>query len=158
VFTTFQKVPDKRLVRFSSPGDVKGMGFLVENAETMYAYLPGFQKVRRLGTHVKNQSFMGSDLSMDDMSQTRFGTTDEAKLTAQDEKTWTLEVVAKKGIDLEFPKAGMVVDKKMNAPLKIEFMDAGGKVLKSQDRDQYVNIRNDYWAPNHIVFTDHRRN
>src|SRR5262245_55013319 len=39
-FTTYQKVPDRRLVRFSAPGDVKGMGVLVENAETMYVYLP----------------------------------------------------------------------------------------------------------------------
>ena len=30
-FTTFQK-GDKRLVRFNSPGDVKGMGVLIENA------------------------------------------------------------------------------------------------------------------------------
>src|SRR4051812_31574984 len=60
-FTTFQKSPDKRLVRFTSPGDVKGMGVLIESAETMYVFLPGFQRVRRMGTHIKNQTFMGSD-------------------------------------------------------------------------------------------------
>jgi outer membrane lipoprotein-sorting protein len=157
-FTTYQKVPNKRLVRFSAPGDVKGMGFLVENPETMYAFLPGFQKIRRLGTHIKNQTFMGSDLSFDDMSQTRFGNIYEAKLASQDDKSWTLEMTAKSGLDLEFPKARMVVDKKMNAPTKIDFMDASGKLLKTQERDQYVNLRNDYWAPNHIVFIDHRRN
>ncbi|MGH8324495.1 MAG: outer membrane lipoprotein-sorting protein, partial [Steroidobacteraceae bacterium] len=79
-FTTYQKVPDKRLVRFSSPGDVKGMGVLVENKDTMYVFLPGFQKVRRVGTHVKNQTFMGSDFSFEDMSQTRYSPTYDAKL------------------------------------------------------------------------------
>src|SRR5262245_53271428 len=49
-FVTYQKVPDKRLVRFSAPGDVKGMGVLVENKDVMYVFLPGFQKVRRVGT------------------------------------------------------------------------------------------------------------
>src|SRR5436190_1050793 len=69
-FTTYQKVPDRRLVRFTAPGDVKGMGVLVENNETMYVFLPGFQRVRRMGSHVKNQTFMGSDFSFEDMSQT----------------------------------------------------------------------------------------
>jgi outer membrane lipoprotein-sorting protein len=157
-FTTFQKVPDKRLVRFSAPGDVKGMGFLVENPETMYAFLPGFQRVRRLGTHVKNQTFMGSDFSFDDMSQTRFGNTYDATLAAQDDKSWTIELVAKKGFDLEFPKAKMIVDKKMVAPLRVDFMDTGGKILKTQTRDGYARYeQREYWAPGRIVVVDHRR-
>src|SRR4051794_10211502 len=77
-FTTYQKVPDKRLVRFTSPGDVKGMGVLVENKETMYVFLPGFQRVRRMGTHIKNQTFMGSDFSFEDMSQISFGSSYDA--------------------------------------------------------------------------------
>ena len=85
-FTTFQKVPDKRLVRFSSPGDLKGMGVLVENKDTMYVFLPGFQKVRRVGTHVKNQTFMGSDFSYEDMSLSRYSPTYDAKLVKEDAK------------------------------------------------------------------------
>src|SRR3954470_16240377 len=84
-FTTYQKVPNKRLVRFSAPGDVKGMGLLVENLETMYVFLPGFQRVRRMGTHVKNQSFMGSDFSFEDMSQTSFSPTFDPKVVAEDD-------------------------------------------------------------------------
>src|SRR5260370_353947 len=79
-FVTYQKVPNKRLVRFTAPGDIKGMGVLVENPEVMYVFLPGFQRVRRMGTHVKNQTFMGSDFSFEDMSQTTFGNTYDAKL------------------------------------------------------------------------------
>src|SRR5262245_9375423 len=87
-FITYQKVPDKRLVRFSAPGDVKGMGVLVENKDTMYVFLPGFQKVRRVGTHVKNQTFMGSDFSYEDMSQTRYSPSYDAKLVKEDDKSW----------------------------------------------------------------------
>ena len=39
-------------MRFLAPGDVKGMGMLIEGRGTMYAFLPGFNKVRRLGLHV----------------------------------------------------------------------------------------------------------
>src|SRR3954465_14248343 len=83
-FTTYQKVPDKRLVRFSAPGDLKGMGVLVENKDTMYVFLPGFQKVRRVGTHVKAQTFMGSDFSYEDMSLSRYSPTYDAKLVKED--------------------------------------------------------------------------
>src|SRR5438445_378170 len=48
-FMTISKGNEKRLVRFTSPGDVKGMGMLTESRDTMYAYLPGFNRVRRLG-------------------------------------------------------------------------------------------------------------
>src|SRR3954469_24743548 len=94
-FTTFQKVPDKRLVRFSSPGDLKGMGVLIENKDTMYVYLPGFQKVRRVGTHVKNQTFMGSDFSYEDMSLSRYSPTYDAKLVKDDANAWQLELTVK---------------------------------------------------------------
>src|SRR4051794_3890350 len=50
-FVTISRGNEKRIVRFLAPGDVKGMGMLVENRDTMYAFLPGFQRVRRLGTH-----------------------------------------------------------------------------------------------------------
>lgn len=158
VFTTYQKVPDKRLVRFSSPGDVKGMGVLVENAETMYVFLPGFQRIRRMGTHIKNQTFMGSDFSFEDMSQTRFGGIYEATLAGQDDKTYTLDLRAKKAFDLEFPKIRMWVDKGFFAPVKMEFQDAAGKKLKTQVRENYKNDHGQHWQPGRIKVTDHRRN
>jgi len=158
-FTTYQKVPDKRLVRFTAPGDVKGMGVLVENKDTMYVFLPGFQRVRRMGTHVKNQTFMGSDFSYEDMSQTSFTPYYEAKIEAEDEKSVTLDLLQKPGMDTEFPHMKMVVDKTMSAPTKMEYFDAGGKRLKTQLRDGYHKDEGrDYYGPARVVVIDHRRN
>src|SRR5262245_1717126 len=108
-FTTYQKVPDKRLVRFSSPGDLKGMGVLVENKDTMYVYLPGFQKVRRVGTHVKNQTFMGSDFSFEDMSLSRYSPSYDAKLIKADDKSWEIDLAVKPGQEVEYPRVHMWV-------------------------------------------------
>jgi len=158
-FTTYQKVPDKRLVRFSSPGDVKGMGVLIENKDTMYVFLPGFQKVRRMGTHVQTQTFMGSDFSTSDMSQTVFSPSYEASVEKEDDKTVTLDMKAKPGVTTEFPNMKMVVDKTMSAPLKMEYFDAGGKKLKTQLRDGYKKDESrDYYSPGRVVVIDHRRN
>jgi outer membrane lipoprotein-sorting protein len=157
-FITYQKNPDKRLVRFLAPGDVKGMGFLVENKETMYAYLPGFQKIRRLGTHVKNQTFMGSDVGFDDMSQTSFSNTYDAKSLTADGDKWVIELQQKSGMDLEYPKMKLTVHKDKLWVGKIEYLDASGKKLKTQERLDYRQDGPTHWQPGKIVFTDHRRN
>ena len=157
-FTTFQKVPDKRLVRFSSPGDLKGMGVLVENKDAMYVFLPGFQKVRRVGTHVKNQTFMGSDFSYEDMSLARYSPTYDAKLVKEDATSWELDLTVKAGQGIEYPRVHMWVDKKSNQPLKIDFEDASGKVLKTSEYVDYHIDDGTHYGPSKVVVTDHRRN
>ena len=159
VFTTFQKAPHKRLVRFSAPGDVKGMGVLIESQDTMYVYLPGFNKVRRMGTHIKNQSFMGSDFSFTDMSEIAYGDIYVPKLVGSDDKNWILELTAKPGVgDLEFPKLKLWADKGMFQPTKLEYYDPSGKLLKTQERLDYTKDSPTHFQPGKIVITDHRRN
>jgi outer membrane lipoprotein-sorting protein len=158
VFTTYQKVPNKRLVRFTAPGDVKGMGVLVESADTMYVFLPGFQRVRRMGTHVKNQSFMGSDFSFEDMAEIAYGHLYDAKLLGADDKNYLLELNAKPGTDLEFPRIKMSVDKNMFQPTKLEYFDGAGKKLKSQLRLDYTKDGPQHYGPGKVVIIDHRRN
>jgi outer membrane lipoprotein-sorting protein len=158
VFTTWQKVPDKRLVRFFSPGDVKGMGVLVENKDTMYVYLPGFQKVRRVGTHVKNQTFMGSDFSYEDMSISRYGIIYDAKLAKEDANSWELDLTVKPGIEVEYPRVHMVVDKKAMQPTRVDFEDASGKPLKTNEYEGYHLEGSEHYNPNKVIVTDHRRN
>jgi len=155
-FTTSQK-GTKRLVRFNSPGDVKGMGVLVENESTMYVFLPGFQRVRRVGGHAKNQTFMGSDFAADEMAATSFAPSYDATLVGQDEKNWIVELTQKKGLDLEFPKLKIWADKTMFQPTKIENYDNSGKKLKTQERLEYKKDSPEHWQPFHIIMTDHRR-
>jgi outer membrane lipoprotein-sorting protein len=158
VFTTYQKVPHKRLVRFSAPGDVKGMGVLIESEDTMYVYLPGFQRVRRMGTHVKNQSFMGSDFSFEDMAEIAYGNVYNAKLVGSDDKNWILELTAKPGQDLEFPKIKLWADKTMFQPTRLDYFDASGKNLKTQLRLDYSKDSPKHFQPGKVVIIDHRRN
>jgi outer membrane lipoprotein-sorting protein len=155
-FSTSQK-GKKRLVRFSSPGDVKGMGVLVEDESTMYVFLPGFQRVRRVGGHAKNQTFMGSDFAADEMAATAFSPTYDAKLVGQDEKNYIVELTQKKGQDLEFPVLKMWADKTNYYLTKIENYDDKGKKLKTQERSDYKKDSPEHWQPFRIVMTDHRR-
>jgi len=49
---------DKRLIRFLSPAEDRGVGFLSLSDERMYLYMPAFNRVRRIASHVKKKSFM----------------------------------------------------------------------------------------------------
>lgn len=65
------KSGDRTLVRFLSPGDIKGTGLLVwehPNAEDeRFLYLPALGRVRRIAGEEKQESFVGSDLSYEDI-------------------------------------------------------------------------------------------
>lgn len=62
---------DRVLVRFISPGDIKGTAFLVwEHASSddeRFLYLPSLGRVRRIAGSEKQESFVGSDLSYEDI-------------------------------------------------------------------------------------------
>jgi hypothetical protein len=61
---------DKSLIRFMSPADVRGVGLLsidTEERENQWLYLPALQRVRRISSSQKSDSFMGSDFSYEDL-------------------------------------------------------------------------------------------
>ncbi|NQV40824.1 MAG: outer membrane lipoprotein-sorting protein [Candidatus Marinimicrobia bacterium] len=62
----------KQIIWFLAPADDEGVAFLkIEHAQTddeMRLWLPAFKKVRRISSKKKADSFMGSDLSYEDMT------------------------------------------------------------------------------------------
>lgn len=155
-FTTFQKAPDKRLVKFTAPGDVRGMGVLIESKETMYVYLPGFNKIRRMGTHIRNQTFMGSEFGFDDTATLNFSDTWTAKYVGQDDKSYQLELSAKPGIETDTPKVMMWVDKTRYFMTKAEYFDASGQKQKTQLREDYKADSPRHWQPMKITILNNR--
>jgi outer membrane lipoprotein-sorting protein len=65
-------VDSKLLVKFSSPADIKGTGFLqiehIDGDDDLWIYLPALKKSRRLVANNKKDSFVGSDFSYGDIS------------------------------------------------------------------------------------------
>ena len=63
----------KSLMYFQSPGDVKGTGFLAwdydypKKDDDQWLYLPALKKSRRISSSSRNDYFMGTDFTYDDM-------------------------------------------------------------------------------------------
>lgn len=62
---------DRTLVRFSFPNDIRNTGFLVwehpDGEDERFLYLPALGRVRRIAGQEKQESFVGSDLSYEDI-------------------------------------------------------------------------------------------
>jgi hypothetical protein len=62
---------DRTLLRFLAPGDIKGTGLLVwdhpKGEDERFLYLPALGRVRRIAGSEKQESFVGSDLSYEEI-------------------------------------------------------------------------------------------
>lgn len=65
----------KQLIRFLSPGDIEGTGFLTIENETgeddAWLYLPALRRTRRIAGADKQDRFVGTDFTFEDLEQER---------------------------------------------------------------------------------------
>jgi len=141
----YQKGDEKRLIRFLSPADQKGIGFLSLPNDINYLYLPAFHKVRKIASHVKNQSFAGTDFSYDDMSSFKYAEEYDPKLLETTEENYVLELTPKANIKKDYSKLKMLVAKESFYPVKIEHYDKAGNLWKVMVREKVVK-KGDYWV------------
>jgi hypothetical protein len=63
---------EKRLIRFLSPADVEGTGFLTfdyeDRDDDMWLFMPALRKTRRIVSTEKAKNFMGSEFTYSDMT------------------------------------------------------------------------------------------
>jgi hypothetical protein len=114
---------DRLLVRFTYPNDIKGTGFLVwehpDADDERFLYLPALGRVRRIAGGEKQESFVGSDLSYEDiggrdLADYTYAFTDpNATWTAPDGSThpaWALESRARDR-NADYPRTVSLVRK-----------------------------------------------
>ncbi len=150
----YQKGSDKRLVIFLSPADIKGVGFLSISKDRMYLYLPAFRKVRRIASYIKNEDFMGTDFSYEDMAETKY-TEDytailqqaqDHALEKEEPNQYILELKPRPGVDVSYSRQRMWVDKETFIPAKTEYYSPGGKLIKMFTAENIKQI-DGYWFP-----------
>ena len=88
--------PEKRLIKFIEPADVKGTALLIIDnkniPDEMWIYLPALKKTRRIVSSEKGKSFMSSEFSNSDMSSPALSDFTYKHLTASGEnKQWIIE-------------------------------------------------------------------
>ncbi len=127
----------KQIIWFLAPADDKGVAFLkIEHGDKddeMRLWLPAFNKVRRISSNQKSDSFMGSDMSYEDMTSREL---EEYTYTLKGDETideieyYLLEAVPSSELDSEYSKHLSWVSKNDLLVSKEESYDNADRLLK----------------------------
>lgn len=150
VAVSYQKGKDKRLIKFISPADQKGVSFLALPNDVMYVYFPAFRRVRRVASHIKYQEFAGTDLTYNDLGSFGYSKDYNAKILKEDEKTYILKLTPKPKTDKPYSYLKMWVDKGTFLPKKVEYYDKSGSLWKVMRIEGVKNIEG-YNIPSKII-------
>lgn len=153
--TMLQKGSDKRLVKFLSPADQKGIGFLSLPNDNLTLYLPAFGKTRKIASSVKNTKFAGTDFSFEDMEAKKYSNKWTPKLISSANSQYVLELKPKPGVSTDYSKLMMTVRSSDYYPLKIEHYDKSGKLYKVLTDGNIVKVGK-YNIAKELVMEDKR--
>lgn len=144
-----------QITEISEPADMRGTKVLIVSTDQMYIYLPAMKKIRRIASHVNDRDFLGTALSADDMSMTKFGgyyTATRGK--EEDDKHVWLHLKAK-GDDAPYPKIDMLVDTEQKVPVRLDKYGDSGKLLRSEKRERYKCTKGGFCNPGLLKFKNH---
>ncbi len=139
-----QKGSDKRVVKFLSPADQKGIAFLSLPDDVMYIYMPAFKKVRRIASHVKNTKFAGTDFTYEDMEAVRYSDKYIPEFIEKKDNHFLLQLTPKEGIKTDYSKLIMWIRVDNFYITKIDHYNRGDKLFKIMTRNNIEEI-NGYW-------------
>ena len=130
---------EKQIIWFIEPKDDRGIAFLkIEHDnrdDEMRMWLPAFKKVRRISSKKKSDSFMGPDLSFEDLSNRRLNSNDykrmkDAKWLGID--CYVLETVPKKESKSNYVRHVSWIDKNHMNILKEQSFNKKNKLEKEK--------------------------
>jgi len=143
----------KQMIWFLEPKDDYGIAFLKIEKDNeddfMNMWLPGFNKTRRISSAKKTDSFMGSDLSFEDMTnrdldEYTFKILKDSVKCGEDDET-TCYILSSIPIDSysEYSEHKTWVNKSSFLAIKEESFDKDKKILKTKEIG-YQKIENFY--------------
>ncbi len=146
------------LMRFLSPKSVKGVTLLnINSGEKIYLYMPAYDKPRRIAGSSKQEEFMGTGLSYEDISMDYEDKDYEKNLLEETDSEYKIEIIPS-GEDVSYKKIILIVDKEKFYAKKVEFYNMSENLTKTLEIVQIQIDENDKITPIEIVFTDIEEN
>ena len=142
---------EKKIMFFTTPADVKNTSFMnwsyddAAKEEDQWLYLPALKKVKRISASSKDNEFMGSDFTYEDMEKRNPERDNHIFLkndTYNGEAVWVIQATPKK--EEQYSKKVAWISKEKKIPLKIEFYDIDEELLKVLTITEVVNMKG-YW-------------
>ncbi|MEO0206912.1 MAG: outer membrane lipoprotein-sorting protein [candidate division WOR-3 bacterium] len=151
----YQKGSNKRLVKVIAPADQKNIGFLSLPDDIIYVYLPAYKKTRRIAAHVKNQKFVGTDFTYEDLEAKNYSEKWRPEIFKNEKELYLLELVPKPNYVSEYARVNLYVRKEDFFPVKSEFFNKKGEMIKQMEILKTEMIKG-YIVPKSYVMQDLR--
>lgn len=153
---------DKGLTIFDEPRDVKGTAFLnhshVTGSDDQWLYLPALKRIKRISSRNKSGPFMGSEFAYEDLSSFEIGKYQFDYLKDDVLSGTETYVVQQIPVDKNsgYTKQLVWLDKREYRPMKTEFYDRKGSLLKTLTFLDYHLYLNKYWRAHKMVMVNHQ--
>ncbi len=153
----------KQLIRFTSPADIEGTGFLSferkDKATEQFLYLPALRRMRRIVSSQKDHRFVNTDFTYEDMERRRVE--DYAHTISGEEKKqggdcWILESRPKEKTDSQYSLVKSWVAKEIYVPVFVEYYSKKGKLIKQYSVAKLEKIQG-IWTEIEVVMIDLNR-
>jgi hypothetical protein len=148
------------LLRFISPADIQGTGFLaVEDGQggtAQFLYLPALNRTRRIVAGQKSRSFVNTDFTYEDMERRPVDDSDHVIVgdeSLNNVQCWIMESRPKAGKDSQYSMVRTWVARDMLLPLRVDFFTGGDTPTKRYLVLQLENIQ-DIWTETKVVMED----
>jgi outer membrane lipoprotein-sorting protein len=149
----YQKGSDRRMGKFLSPADQKGIAFLSLPDGIMYIYLPAFKKTRRIASHVKNTKFAGTNFTYEDMEAGKYVDKYTSEILEHGNGYYILKLIPKSENQSDYSMLKLWVEDEKFLPTKIEYYDKGNSLSKVMTRGKVEKIEG-YWIAKETEMSD----
>ena len=122
----WQKGDDKRLIQFNSPARLAGTAMLVPDGDTIYLYLPAYDRARRFVGESRGDAFIGTDFAMEDLARTSFA----AEWSPAEAGLNALTLTPQEGVKTSSARIELKIREGDFLPSMIEHYDAEGSLMR----------------------------
>lgn len=162
-FTNFRVLEnglEKQLIRFTSPADIAGTGFLTieqQGYETdQFLYLPALRRTRRIVSSQKSHQFVNSDFTYEDMER---HPVDNYLYEIKGEKVFAnidcyiLETRPKKDIISQYSMTQALITKTSFVPVFAEYYNPKGQCIKTYTVVK-LELKDNIWTESIVLMED----
>lgn len=142
------------LIIFSDPGNVRGTGFLSVNEDgntTQRLYLPSVGRIQSISSGERDDSFMGSDFTYEDLGDQDPDDYDFEWLEEHDE---IYKVRASKPKSEQYDYVEFEIDKERYTLLQIDYFDQEGAQIKRLEAENFEQLTDQLWSPSKMTMFD----
>ncbi len=153
---------DKSLIVFDTPADVKGTAFLSHThslrADDQWLFLPALKRIKRISSSNKSGPFMGTEFAYEDLSSQEVEKYAYKYLRDEESNGYQTFVIERipQYKNSGYKRQLVWIDKTMYQPVKIEYYDRKGELLKTLTYHEYKQYLDKFWRSSRMEMINHQ--